>query len=84
LTALREFTIQVRRSRSGLLGVVGFEGVVGALEVLKGLKRRGVRLIIEVEADGKGNGEMHVADVRELLERKGMEGWVVRAVEGSE
>ncbi|KAL2799474.1 hypothetical protein BJX66DRAFT_332961 [Aspergillus keveii] len=84
LTALREFTIQVRRSRSGLLGVVGFEGVVGALEVLKGLKRRGVRLIIEVEVDGKGNGEMHVADVRELLERKGMEGWVVRAVEGSE
>ncbi|KAL3489620.1 hypothetical protein BJX62DRAFT_238886 [Aspergillus germanicus] len=83
LAALRELTIQVRRSRSGLLGVVGFEGVVGALEVLKGLEGRGVRLVIEVEVEveGKGNGEMHAAGVRELLERKGMEGWDVRAVE---
>jgi hypothetical protein len=83
LAALREFTIQVRRSRSGLVGVVGFEGVIGALEVLKGLEGRGLRLVIEVEAKGKGNEEMHVADVREQLERGGMKGWVVRAVEGS-
>ncbi|KAJ0414333.1 hypothetical protein BJY00DRAFT_318899 [Aspergillus carlsbadensis] len=83
LTALREFTIRVRRYGSGgvsrLVGDGGFEGVVGALEVLGGLEGR-VKLVIEVEAEEKGDGEMEVEHVRRVLERKGMDGWVVRAV----
>jgi hypothetical protein len=90
LASLREFTIRVRRSRSGLRperAERDFEGIVGTLEVLGGLEGRGVRLVIEVEVrkeEENGNGEFQVGEVREGLDRRGMGGWIVRAVKGPE
>jgi hypothetical protein len=43
--------------------------------------------VIEVEVRKEkenGNGEFQVGEVREVLDRRGMGGWIVRAVKGPE